>query len=125
MSLNRLIEDYCYFPVRLLDGDDAANEGRVEVFLDFTWKPVCVSHWNMQNADAICKSLHYEYAIAAKWQNVPMNFYESKYYIELNCPSGNETSVSECEFEKRFFAICDGTAERGAAAVICNNGKIT
>ncbi len=111
-----------YSPVRLIRGDAAENEGRIEVFLDYSWKPLCVASFNLHTADVICKSLDYDYAIASKWQNVPKDFYESKYYIKLNCASGNETSVSECEFEKVYFSLCDAS-ERGAAAVICNNSK--
>ena len=108
--------------MRLIQGDGAFNEGRVEVFLDYSWKPLCVSSWTLSSADVICQAVGFQNAVAAKWQNVPMDLYGSSFYLDLSCTNENNDTLNDCIFEKKYYSLCDAS-ERGAAAVICHDSK--
>ena len=108
--------------VRLLN-DGNTNEGRFEVFLDFSWKPVCTTSWSLHSAHIVCRELGFKNAIATKRQNLPANFYQSKYHYELICgATGNETTVMDCDYAKSYYAVCS-EYENDVAAVICNDGN--
>ena len=49
---------YSNYSVRLADGP-TEHEGRVEVFFNGEWGSICNDGWSLQDAEVICKQLHF------------------------------------------------------------------
>ncbi|KAL4239801.1 scavenger receptor [Mactra antiquata] len=88
----------CRSTIRLVDGDTKFH-GRVEVFYEGKWGPVCRSS-SSNNAKAICRALGYNFESATamygtKYSNNTFN--ESDFVItNLNCV-GTEHDITECQ----------------------------
>ena len=107
--------------VRLVDGSTSA-EGRVEVFYEGDWGTVCDDHWDINNADIVCKMMGYGGAIDAP---CCAYFGEGSGNIILDnvqC-SGTEENLGQCvhmDFEQHN---CRHNEDAG---VICyKNGRPT
>ena len=76
--------------VRLANG--SYNAGRVELYYNGAWGTVCDGHWDINDAQVVCRQLGFRYALDA---------YQSAYYAQMilldhvNC-LGNEPSLFSC-----------------------------
>ncbi|XP_072051705.1 scavenger receptor cysteine-rich domain-containing protein DMBT1-like [Amphiura filiformis] len=84
----------CQRAVRVIGGS-LPSEGRVEVYHDNHWGSICDDHWDILDANVVCKQLGYPAAIAALHS---ARFGEGSGPIhldDLDC-EGNEESLFEC-----------------------------
>ena len=78
-----------------LSGGTQPNEGRVEVYFNNTWGTICDNSWDIYDANTVCRTLGYSYALLAR---------RSSYYGEGSGPiwldnvqcTGRENSIGEC-----------------------------
>ncbi|XP_029466897.1 scavenger receptor cysteine-rich type 1 protein M130-like isoform X2 [Rhinatrema bivittatum] len=99
--------------VRLADGGSACA-GRVELFLDGTWSPVCDSSWDLQGAKVVCGQLKCGSATAA--QGSPFFGLGTAPVRSVRC-RGNETMLPQCTLSKTVQSGCT------RARAICSEHK--
>ena len=61
------------------------------------WGTICANHWDLRDADVVCRQLGYEGALSASPFRYPAFGQNTRqiWFSEVNC-AGNETSISEC-----------------------------
>lgn len=93
--------------VRLQDGT-FPWEGRLEMFYNNQWKPVCweESDWSLANTEIICRELGYLPSDDLKLTKFSSEKKES-WPFKLRC-HGNESSLSECHMTDHSI-MCNGT----------------
>lgn len=52
-------------PIRIVDGFTKYS-GRIEVYHENKWGPICSAGWGMKEANVACRQLHYAKAASAK-----------------------------------------------------------
>ncbi|XP_078579047.1 uncharacterized protein LOC144863579 [Branchiostoma floridae x Branchiostoma japonicum] len=103
--------------IRLVGGSHPA-EGRVEVFHDGQWGTVCDDHWDMDNAEVVCRMLGFSGAEAA---HDKAHFGEGSDPIWLDnvkC-EGHETSLFDCRNRGWGIENCDHDDDAGVTCTIC------
>ena len=77
---------------------NSSRFGRVEVLYKGVWGTICANHWDLRDADVVCRQLGYEGALSASLFRYPA-FGQNTGQIRLNGVNceGNETSISECK----------------------------
>ena len=111
--------------MRLANGP-RESEGRVEIFHDGEWGTICDDHWDIDDADVVCKMLNYSRALRAPGKAFfgPGN---GKIWLgNVKC-RGNETSLLQCGHQGWNVDACHHYED---ASVICerepaNLGKQT
>ena len=80
-----------------MDSFNSSRFGRVEVLYKGVWGTICANHWDLRDADVVCRQLGYEGALSASLFRYPA-FGQNTGQIWLNGVNceGNETSISEC-----------------------------
>ncbi|KAI0212158.1 hypothetical protein LSAT2_002933 [Lamellibrachia satsuma] len=104
--------------VRLSDGR-SEHEGRVEVQYLGEWGIICDDHWDVTEANVICRQLGYHSAIRPSVLSEFGSGNGNFLLDEVNC-IGNETSLEECHHEPWPKHDCR-TYE--AAGVVCKVAK--
>ncbi|KAI8517814.1 scavenger receptor [Branchiostoma belcheri] len=100
------------------DGPGVPNEGRVEVRPadSWTWGGVCGKHFDLRDADVVCRMLGYI------WAND--SFYTGRvlhgYMAALRC-DGNESSLFDCSYAGWESHVC---ANRLYAGVVCGRVEV-
>lgn len=101
--------------VRLVEGPNS-REGRVEVFYSGVWGEVCGAHWDVSDANVVCRSLGYGGASTFR-VNITIIKQENDtvWLTGVRC-IGNETSLSQCPHDGWGERTCSGNQ---AAGVTC------
>ena len=99
--------------IRLMDGPNLVNEGRVEVYDDDQWYGLCAYNWDTNGADVVCRHLGYHYAIIANRNHYGSSGRTSNF--SFSC-TGNENSIDECSTIS--LNLCQSTA-----GVVCSSCK--
>lgn len=81
--------------IRLAGSRPVNNEGRVEVYIDGTWKTLCGYHMSLVLANVICRQLSMGYAISYDTKAKFGRGTGSVFNGFFNC-KGKETSVFQC-----------------------------
>ncbi|XP_063960668.1 uncharacterized protein LOC129267820 [Lytechinus pictus] len=102
--------------VRLQNGS-SDREGRVEVFHNGSWHPICDDTWDELEADIICRMLGFPGAVLAKRHSYFGSGNGSILLDDLGC-FGNETDLLSCTHGGLYQHNC-GSIEH--AGVICQN----
>ena len=93
-----------------------SREGRVEVFYSGVWGEVCGAHWDVSDANVVCRSLGYGGASTFR-VNITIIKQENDtvWLTGVRC-IGNETSLSQCPHDGWGERTCSGNQ---AAGVTC------
>ncbi|XP_058873387.1 uncharacterized protein LOC117404306 isoform X2 [Acipenser ruthenus] len=100
--------------VRLADGGSSCS-GRVEVYHDGQWGTVCDDHWDVSDAQVVCRELSCGNAVSAPLE---AHFGEGNGTIwldEVAC-SGSEPSLLNCALQEWGIHNCKHTEDAG---VLC------
>ena len=86
--------------IRLFNGFGKAtqSEGRVEVYINETWRVVCDSKWNWNDSVVVCRQLGYGQPISSK-QRFPATRNDSLIYTNGRRCKGNETGLDDCDLQ--------------------------
>ncbi|CAG7722759.1 unnamed protein product, partial [Allacma fusca] len=107
--------------VRLVDGSHE-HEGRVEVFHDDRWGPICDDEWDERDAKVICAQLGYkddkeDYKIEIRaTQNGRFGQGKGRYWLDNVMCDGTESKLSECRHDGWGIHDCTDVETAG---VIC------
>ncbi|XP_019636799.1 PREDICTED: deleted in malignant brain tumors 1 protein-like [Branchiostoma belcheri] len=101
--------------IRLV-GPDGPNEGRVEVRPadSWTWGGVCAKHFDIRDADVVCRMLGYNWANGFLVRKYVQGL---AYMADLRC-DGNESSLFNCSYAGWGIHDC---RYRRYASVVCGN----
>ena len=102
--------------MRLADGA-RESEGRVEIFNDGEWGTVCDDHWDINDADVVCRMLNYSRALRAPTKAFFGRGNGKIWLGSLNC-RGNETSLLQCGHQGWKVDNCGHHED---ASVICES----
>lgn len=92
-----------------------AREGRVEVYHSEAWGVVCGEHWDMNDANVVCRLLGYDGA-SAYLQNITFEQDNDTVWLsDVRC-IGNESSLSKCAHAGWGKRTCNASQ---AAGVTC------
>ncbi|XP_062507211.1 scavenger receptor cysteine-rich domain superfamily protein-like [Corticium candelabrum] len=86
--------------VRLRNGDNV-HKGKLEVYYNGEWTPVCGSDWTYHNAMVVCR--HLGYNDVSQFSLTSDDFIRSKHSISIHC-LGFETLLAECSI--RYVDHC-------------------
>lgn len=102
--------------MRLVDGA-RESEGRVEIFNDGEWGTVCDDHWDINDANVVCKMLNYSRALRAPGKAFFGRGNGKIWLGSVNC-RGNEISLLQCGQPGWNVDSCDHHED---ASVICES----
>ena len=97
-----------------------SSQGRVEVVRRGTWGRVCYHHWDLRDANVVCRQLGFKGALSA---TSSAGFGKGKRNIlmdNVHC-AGNESSLTECEHSAGPLKYC---RRNKLAGVVCRTGKV-
>ena len=106
--------------VRLVGTSDDGNvvsKGRVEVFYNGTWGTVCDDHWDLKDANVVCRQLGFAGAVAA---NTSAAFGRGEGQIwmdDVQC-TGDESSLTECGHSGWGIENCRHSEDAGVMCTI-------
>ena len=111
--------------VRLVGWGNATSQGRVQIFFNGSWAGVCGTHWDIKEANVVCRQLEFQGAVAAATSS---DFPGTKLMYGIQC-AGNEMSLIQCRHEifngsyclyKEACVVCiSGTYSVEVKAVSC------
>lgn len=110
---------FLFTTVRLVGGGNVSSQGRVEVFRRGTWGRVCYHHWDLRDANVVCRQLGFEGALSA---TSSAGFGKGKGNILMDyvhC-AGNESSLTECEHSGEPIVYPGHNKD---ASVVCRTGN--
>ena len=111
LSLSIHIMPILIVPVRLVNGT-TPNEGRVEVYYDYSWGTICDESWDINDANVICFMLGYAGASSA---HTSAAFGEGTGYVILdnvNC-NGSESHINQCGHNGYRTSTCNHDRDAG------------
>nr|XP_040137806.1 antigen WC1.1-like [Ictidomys tridecemlineatus] len=108
-----------YTEVRLMKNGSSWCEGQVEMKTSGGWRTLCASHWNMANANVVCRQLGCGVAISTP---------KGAYFVEggdeiwrdtFHC-SGSESFLWNCPVTALGVSACD---HGNTASVVCSGNQ--
>uniref|UniRef100_A0A8C9PV75 SRCR domain-containing protein n=1 Tax=Spermophilus dauricus TaxID=99837 RepID=A0A8C9PV75_SPEDA len=108
-----------YTDVRLMKNGSSQCEGQVEMKTSGGWRTLCASHWNMANANVVCRQLGCGVAISTP---------KGEYFVEggdeiwrdrFHC-SGSESFLWNCPVSALGVPAC---AHGNTASVVCSGNQ--
>jgi hypothetical protein len=104
-----------------LSGGSSSSSGRVEIQTDaYQWSPLCDYDWSIDEANVVCRQLHYDRAAIARRGLFLGSGTGPVVTTNYNC-DGDETDLSECRTGSRWLVTtCDDNEFVG---VTCENGR--
>ncbi|KAM5174134.1 LOW QUALITY PROTEIN: antigen WC1.1-like [Callospermophilus lateralis] len=108
-----------YTDVRLMKNGSSQCEGQVEMKTSGGWRTLCASHWNMANANVVCRQLGCGVAIST-----PKGAYFVEGGVEIwrdrfHC-SGSESFLWNCPVTALGVPAC---AHGNTASVVCSGNQ--
>uniref|UniRef100_A0A672HCY3 SRCR domain-containing protein n=1 Tax=Salarias fasciatus TaxID=181472 RepID=A0A672HCY3_SALFA len=106
--------------LRLANGGNSSCSGRVEIFHAGQWGTVCDDHWDLDNANVVCRQLDCGTAQSAL-SNAAFGAGSGPIWLDDVYCSGNEPSISDCRHSGFGVHNC---AHFEDASVICEGNQI-
>ncbi|CAN9509905.1 unnamed protein product [Ophioblennius macclurei] len=103
-------------PVRLANSGNRCS-GRVEIFHNGQWGTVCDDHWDMDNANVVCRQLDCGTAQSAL-SNAAFGAGRGPIWLDDVSCSGSESSISDCRHSGFGVHNCGHSED---ASVICGS----
>ncbi|XP_042561973.1 deleted in malignant brain tumors 1 protein, partial [Clupea harengus] len=104
----------CQADIRLVGGDSSCS-GRVEVQVRGTWGTVCDDHWNMPNAEVVCRQIGCGPALSAP-SSAHFGPGSGQIWLDDVCCTGHESSLSQCRHIGHGIHNCGHHEDAG---VVC------
>ena len=109
--------------VRLVNGS-RDREGRVEIFYNGEWGTVCNDHFDIRDAEVICRMMGFPGAATAEGRFGAGNSSQKIFLDDLWC-SGNEASIASCSFRRWGSHNCGHNKDAGVVCREKEPGKET
>ena len=106
--------------VRLAGSKSNNCSGRVEIFHSSTWGTVCDDHWDLDDAQVVCRKLGCGSALRAPREADYGQGTGPIWLDDVGC-SGNESSVTECAHPGFGTNNCSHSED---ASVVCSGERI-
>ena len=103
------------FPIRLAGGGQ--NYGRVEVFYKGIWGTVCDDHWDLNDAQVVCRQLGFRNASSAPHGAKYGQGSDPIWLDDVSC-KGGEASLFNCSHAGWGIENCSHGED---ASVVCTN----
>ncbi|XP_038067608.1 deleted in malignant brain tumors 1 protein-like isoform X3 [Patiria miniata] len=105
--------------VRLVSlGNSPDSEGRLEMFVDGEWLPVCNPGWDMTGANMVCRQLGFSSAINTNIAGVNSNGQGSSIINRVSC-TGSEVQLKDCKVEVVQGSSCHDASAGSDVIVQC------
>ncbi|XP_071378220.1 scavenger receptor cysteine-rich domain-containing protein DMBT1-like [Centroberyx affinis] len=101
--------------VRLVNGTSRCS-GRVEVYHDAMWRPVCDDNWDLNDGHVVCRELDCGEAVTVQREAYFGSGGRTNRLLEPGC-SGNESSITQCPNKRNYVYGC---TYREDAGLICS-----
>nr|XP_040137802.1 antigen WC1.1-like [Ictidomys tridecemlineatus] len=105
-----------YTDVRLMKNGSSQCEGQVEMKTSGGWRTLCASHWNMANANVVCRQLGCGVAISTPKGAYFVDGGEEIWRDRFHC-SGSESFLWNCPVSALGIPACD---HGNTASVVCS-----
>ncbi|XP_029811417.1 antigen WC1.1-like [Suricata suricatta] len=118
---SRAVRVFCsvYTEVRLMKNGTSQCEGQVEMNISGRWRALCASHWNMANANVVCKQLGCGVAISAPKGAYFVEGGDQIWKARFHC-SGTESFLWNCPVAALGMPDC---THGNTASVICSGNQ--
>nr|XP_020040062.1 antigen WC1.1-like [Castor canadensis] len=108
-----------YAEVRLMNNGTSRCEGQVELNTSQGWRTLCASHWNMANANVVCRQLGCGIAISTPKGAYYLERGEEIWKDRFHC-SGSESFLWSCPVTALGVPAC---APGNTASVVCSGSQ--
>ncbi|XP_054430906.1 LOW QUALITY PROTEIN: antigen WC1.1-like, partial [Pteronotus mesoamericanus] len=108
-----------YTEVRLMNNGTSQCEGQVEVNISGGWRVLCASHWNMANANVVCRQLGCGVALSTPAGAHLVEGGDQIWKAQFHC-SGAESFLWKCPMTALGIPGC---THGNTASVICSGNQ--
>ncbi|KAM5174137.1 LOW QUALITY PROTEIN: scavenger receptor cysteine-rich domain-containing protein DMBT1-like [Callospermophilus lateralis] len=108
-----------YTEVRLMKNGSSQCEGQVEMKTSGGWRTLCASHWNMANANVVCRQLGCGVAISTPKGEYFVEGGDEIWRDQFHC-SGSESFLWNCPVTALGVPAC---AHGNTASVVCSGNQ--
>ncbi|KAM5174132.1 antigen WC1.1-like [Callospermophilus lateralis] len=108
-----------YTEVRLMKNGSSQCEGQVEMKTSGGWRTLCASHWNMANANVVCRQLGCGVAISTPKGAYFVEGEDEIWRDRFHC-SGSESFLWNCPVTALGVPAC---AHGNTASVVCSGNQ--
>ncbi|XP_077872014.1 antigen WC1.1-like [Ictidomys tridecemlineatus] len=117
----RAVQVVCsgYTDIRLMKNGSSQCEGQVEMKTSGGWRALCASHWNMANANVVCRQLGCGVAISTPKGAYSVEGEDEIWRDRFHC-SGSESFLWNCPVTALGVPAC---AHGNTASVVCSGNQ--
>ncbi|XP_077655207.1 antigen WC1.1-like [Urocitellus parryii] len=108
-----------YTDIRLMKNGSSQCEGQVEMKTSGGWRTLCASHWNMANANVVCRQLGCGVAISTPKGAYFVDGGDEMWRQQFHC-SGSESFLWNCPVTTLGVPAC---ALGNTASVVCSGNQ--
>ncbi|XP_066108694.1 antigen WC1.1-like [Saccopteryx bilineata] len=108
-----------YTEIRLMKNGTSQCEGNLEVNVSGEWRMLCASHWNMANADVVCRQLGCGVSLSITKEAYSVERDTQIWKAQFHC-SGAESSLWNCSMTALGIPDC---THGNMASVICSGNQ--
>ncbi|XP_066108693.1 antigen WC1.1-like [Saccopteryx bilineata] len=118
---SRTVQIVCsaYTEIRLMKNGTSQCEGNLEVNVSGEWRMLCASHWNMANANVVCRQLSCGVALSILKEAYSVERDTQIWKAQFYC-SGAESSLWKCSMTALGIPDC---THGNMASVICSGNQ--
>ena len=109
-----------FLVVRLVGGEHALYQGRVEVLFNGVWARICHDYrWYFQEADVVCRQLGYHSAVQPLYNRAFAIGTGVIGVSNVQC-TGNETLISKCTHRGLGWSVVSHCSHEDDVGVMCS-----